>query len=674
MSIISQQSSMKKNRKILPSILYRVLPLAGVALVLIWIATRTMANRAVRTEIEERVSSELTHSAREISDRLINLAAITKGLAANDLVINGLIDSTARANYLPLFFHSLRIPGPDGVQIAMTDYKGRFIVSNTGEEVSYEDAPWFKRAMEGNGLFRISAKGILIAEPIKYSGGVEGVLGVAYGPAEVSDILQISSPTAAFIITDAKGGVCFSSHKALAESARTHNSASLPGHIYREMAIPDFPGLLMTCLIKEKAAHATLTRLDAFLLAAMILDFFALVFGVYFSARFAVGPLNLLVQKIDEIRRTGDLTQQVPETGPAEFRMLSRSFNEMNESLSSSTTSIEALNMEVAERREAEKALRESERSLREQEEHLEDLVEERTRELKAARNELINRAMEAGRAQLSAMVLHNIGNAITPVRVQIEEMMMTGELEQLFDYMEKCYMDLDENVDDLRRYVKEDPRGKQVFGYMKTLIDSLKDQGDRKKGMVAKMDSAVSYISEILTLQQSYAANEEETKEMTDLNLLMEDAIRMQSGALEKRGIGINKALDPGLPKLLIDKNRLIQVIVNIVKNGYEAIDASGKSENFMTFHSFSKDGRLGFEITDSGIGIEPGQEEEIFEFGKSSKGSSGFGLSYCKMFVEANKGTFEIKSPGKGKGATVRVVFEKGLTQSRKARKEKQ
>ena len=138
----------------------------------------------------------------------------------------------------------------------------------------------------------------------------------------------------------------------------------------------------------------------------------------------------------------------------------------------------------------------------------------------------------------------------------------------------------------------------------------------------------------------------------MTDLNRLMEDAIRMQSGALEKRGLVIHKELDPGLPKLLIDRNRLIQVIVNIVKNGYEAIDASGKGENSIVFHSFSKDGGLGFEITDSGIGMAPGQEEKIFEFGESSKGSSGFGLYYCKMFVEANKGSFEIKSPGEGKG----------------------
>jgi hypothetical protein len=50
----------------------------------------------------------------------------------------------------------------------------------------------------------------------------------------------------------------------------------------------------------------------------------------------------------------------------------------------------------------------------------LEQMVAERTRKLKKTQKELINKAMEAGRAQLSAMVLHNIGNAMTPLGVTV--------------------------------------------------------------------------------------------------------------------------------------------------------------------------------------------------------------------------------------------------------------
>ncbi|MEA3361128.1 MAG: ATP-binding protein [Thermodesulfobacteriota bacterium] len=102
--------------------------------------------------------------------------------------------------------------------------------------------------------------------------------------------------------------------------------------------------------------------------------------------------------------------------------------------------------------------------------------------------------------------------------------------------------------------------------------------------------------------------------------------------------------------------------MIVNFIKNSYEAIDElnDDNKDKVISFRSFANDGQIGFEITDSGIGIEQEEISNIFEFGKSSKGSSGFGLTYCRMFVEANKGAMEISSPGKGKGATVRVEFD--------------
>ena len=80
---------------------------------------------------------------------------------------------------------------------------------------------------------------------------------------------------------------------------------------------------------------------------------------------------------------------------------------------------------------------------------------------------------------------------------------------------------------------------------------------------------------------------------------------------------------------------------------------------EKWIAFKSFSREGSVWLEITDSGIGIEPDEIETIFEFGKSHKGSSGFGLYYCKMFVEANNGTLTINSPGRGKGAMVSVTL---------------
>ena len=305
--------------------------------------------------------------------------------------------------------------------------------------------------------------------------------------------------------------------------------------------------------------------------------------------------------------------------------------------------------------------LKQMEGELRNYQEKLEQMVEERTAELQQAQKQLVSKAMEAGRAQLSAMILHNIGNAVTPVIAYLDSL-KNADTDGIYRYMVKSYDVLSAKDSEFSRYLANSPREQEVFNYMGELVRSLTVSHKNQSEQVNKIDSAVSYISEILSLQQSYATAEHEMKAKQDLNVLVEDALRMQAGAFEKRNIRVRRELDPNLSQLLIDKNRFMQVLVNLIKNSYEAIDeVTEDRENMMTFRTFSSNGKIGLEITDSGIGIDPAFIPKVFNFGKSSKGSTGFGLHYCQIFVEANNGTLSISSPGKGKGATVTVEFDR-------------
>jgi PAS domain S-box-containing protein len=298
---------------------------------------------------------------------------------------------------------------------------------------------------------------------------------------------------------------------------------------------------------------------------------------------------------------------------------------------------------------------------LREYQENLERMMLNRTRELEDAQSELINKAIEAGRSQLSSMVLHNIGNAITPVKVHVEEM-ISDELLKVIDFLEKCYRDLVENREKLTDYVTNNDRGKEVFTFMGELIEVFAEKRATQLERITKIDKAINYISEILVLQQAYAARETDTRQQVNLNLLLEDALYMQVSALEKRQISLKKEISPLSPELVINKNRLVQVMVNIIKNGYEAIDELNVAENrTIKVGTFCDQDKVGFEIEDNGIGIEPEKIPSLFEFGKSEKGSTGIGLYYCKAFVEKNHGKLVFTSPGKGKGARVRVEFNR-------------
>jgi PAS domain S-box-containing protein len=296
----------------------------------------------------------------------------------------------------------------------------------------------------------------------------------------------------------------------------------------------------------------------------------------------------------------------------------------------------------------------------------LEQMVAEKTRELEQAQDELVNGAMEAGMSQMAAIGLHNIGNAITPLNVLMEKM-KAGELADIARFLQKCHDDLASHTADLGHYVSDGQRGRQVFDYMGELIHSLSDHDKKQLDMLGRMDAALSYISQILTLQQYYASGSQEIKEQVDLNELLEDAIRLQAGTLERRAIVVKRSFSEPMPKLLIDKSRLMQVIVNLVKNSCEAIELqqSGLAEKIIEIKTFAQNDRLGFEILDNGIGIDPADIDRVLELGQSRKGSSGFGLYYCKMFVENSHGEFVLFSRGPGKGASAKIVFDKsGLT----------
>ncbi|MDM8537704.1 HAMP domain-containing sensor histidine kinase [Desulfobacterales bacterium HSG17] len=594
---------MRHPLRIFPYIIIRVLPLAIIILLGIWFTTRTLAQQAVRQEVNERLAAQAAHAASETSRKLSNLVDTVKGLAANNIIVNGLIDTTDRAKYLPTFIQSLWIPGPREILITMSDYRGRHIISNKAERKSYADEYWIQEVMNGKDFLEISLNRMIIAVPILYSGMPEGILIAEYGTEQVSEMLEIRSQEAHFEIKSKQGELFFASEFIQNKKC-----------IHKQISIPGFESLVLICSETEAKAFRGLSRLDFYLLLAMVFDLLALVAGIVISAQLLAKPLSVFLQKIDSLGRTCSLDCNISETGPLEVYLLTRAFNKM--------------------------------------------LIE-----LEEAQKEMVENAIESGRAQLAAVILHNIGNAVTPMKVLIESM-KNDQYKQSAIYMEKCYIEMKENAVDLGRYVTEDTRGKEIFKYLGTLIDAFKSQNNWNEEVIEKLENSVSYVSEILSVQNSYTSGGQMMRERVDINSLIEDTINIQASTLEKREITVKKELMFPAPELIIDKNRLLQVLVNFLKNSYEAIDAleDESIEPEIIFKSFSDNelGQSGFEILDTGIGIEPEKIESIFEFGNSGKDSSGFGLYYCRMFVEANRGTLDISSPGIGKGSTIRVSFK--------------
>ncbi|MBF0388557.1 MAG: HAMP domain-containing histidine kinase [Desulfamplus sp.] len=310
----------------------------------------------------------------------------------------------------------------------------------------------------------------------------------------------------------------------------------------------------------------------------------------------------------------------------------------------------------------------------------LEQLIKDRKRENEYIRNELLNKAVDAGRAQLSAMILHNIGNAITPVAVYTEQLKLRNP-ELIHCYLSKCYEDLMEHKEHLTEYISINPRGVEIINYMGSLIDNIGAENSKLADTIDKITTGIDYVAQILTLHRTYAPGRAEMREKININNLIYDALKMQEVSISKRKISVEHNLCPTIEHILIEKNKLMQVIVNLIKNSCDAIDENRergdhkleittyeterplfvmsreKIKNRIEISTHSTQKFIGLKIQDTGIGVERERQREIFDFGTSSKGSSGFGLYYCKSFVDANKGILILESDGRGCGSTVLI-----------------
>ncbi len=290
---------------------------------------------------------------------------------------------------------------------------------------------------------------------------------------------------------------------------------------------------------------------------------------------------------------------------------------------------------------------------------NLQTIVRAKTKKLEKTQKELLNKAIDAGRAQLSAMVLHNIGNAITPVMLNMEKL-QNNKFEHIGKYLSSCYAELAQHKGNLDHFITENKRGKKVADYMGDLIDEFDKLQQSNEKIVNTISAGVEYVGQVLSLQRAYAPKKGEMKEMVSLNHMAEDVLRIQEGTIDKRKIKVVYKLEPLKNCLSIEKNKLMQVLVNLLKNSCDAIDENqDRQEHTITVQTFSNKESIGINISDTGCGLEEQQLEKIFDLGISSKGSSGFGLYYCQSFVESNHGRLTIKSAGKNMGATASLVF---------------
>jgi signal transduction histidine kinase len=188
---------------------------------------------------------------------------------------------------------------------------------------------------------------------------------------------------------------------------------------------------------------------------------------------------------------------------------------------------------------------------------------------------------------------------------------------------------------------------------YLGQLADQLLTD---QKTAVRELDLLVKnieHIKDVVSMQQNYA-RVSGVKEIINLRELMEDSLRMNTGALSRHRVEVIREFGE-VPLVNIDKHRVMQILVNLIRNAKHACQESERPDRRLTVRLASGEGRIKITVADNGVGIPPDNLTRIFNHGFTTrKDGHGFGLHSGALAAKEMGGSLAVQSDGAGLGAT--------------------
>jgi PAS domain S-box-containing protein len=264
---------------------------------------------------------------------------------------------------------------------------------------------------------------------------------------------------------------------------------------------------------------------------------------------------------------------------------------------------------------------------------------------------QLLDISRHAGMAEVATSVLHNVGNVLTSVNVSSSLVLdtvrnsktpMVGQVSAL----------LTQHKDNLASFLLHDPQGQQVTSFLETLAETLARERTGVLREVELLQRNVDHINEIVAMQQDYA-RVSGILETIPVAELVEDAVQMNAGALERHGVALQRDYQHR-PSITVEKHKVLQILVNLIRNAKYACSESGRTDKRITVRITADPQHVRIAVIDDGIGIPAQNLTRIFSHGFTTRPDGhGFGLHSGALIAQELGGTISVASEGLGHGA---------------------
>ena len=210
------------------------------------------------------------------------------------------------------------------------------------------------------------------------------------------------------------------------------------------------------------------------------------------------------------------------------------------------------------------------------------------------------------------------------------------------------------------------------IKGSMEGLIDGvLPADAETYQAIHREADRLQRLVNDLQELSRVESGAFELDRQSVKVSDLVDSAVARLGKQFEEKDVALETEVPSGLPQVFVDKDRIDQVLLNLVGNALQYTPSGGK----VTISAHAQDDEIHIAVADTGIGIPPEHLPHLFtrfyRVDKSrsrARGGSGIGLTIAKHLVEAHDGRIWAVSSGSGQGST--FIFTLPLSsQNRKA-----
>jgi signal transduction histidine kinase len=233
---------------------------------------------------------------------------------------------------------------------------------------------------------------------------------------------------------------------------------------------------------------------------------------------------------------------------------------------------------------------------------------------MEEANRKLVQHEKLASIGRMAATIAHEIRNPLTSVKLNIQKVVE----EERFAEAVKTYLGMSlEGIDQIERFIKE------LLNFTRVPELSL---------------------------------------ESWPIEQIVDESLKVVADTLAEKGIVVEKSCAAGLPRVLVDADKMRQVFLNILRNAHEALEAGGRIHIACDTVEDGLRKKVRVRITDNGPGIPDKVRPNIFEpFFTTKPSGFGLGLPNARKIVEQHNGTIHlVRKRGRGSSFVVLIPAE--------------